>query len=542
MAKALILCEKLLKLCHETFPNVETGEYLHWNCEQELHRIFDLIKEATLERCDIVVENFVEYDYANECSGVEVIEDSAEVTNSSDSLVIMDSENTSQEILTPISQEWESETIDNVNFTLPEMKYIVSYYDSIKRNKLACTKRRYSKVKDYKMIARFKKYLQKNGRKQEKIAEVEKYVKMKFDDAKARFLHVCERDMQRWGGQKARLLELPFKASRTWLSFIKRKYRYVSRKITKYVTKREIDSRDDLQNAAIEFVNEVTTACKGINPDDIYNFDESGFKYEFSPKRTLSFKGEKDTVGLLTSHNANSHSYTIMPLLSMSGKLEGKLLVCLQEPKGIIGPRVSETLEVPENIYLLASKSGKMDKALMKRWINDCVEPLTAQKSIVLIYDSWKGHLDSNLYENLKNDCKRFVIPAGTTSLAQPLDRHFFIEYKLFRRKIFDRVNLDEMELDLHKRQNVIKMHSLIYNQLQAPVFNALGKYAWFSCTYLTERVKFQSVNDKCFNALYDKCEHDNCTEESFMQCAHCNLYLCLTHCLVELHYHRIQE
>jgi len=542
MAKAIVLCERILKLCRETFPNVETGGYDDWNCEQEVNRIFELIKEVSLERCEVVLQTFVEYDYASECSGVEIVEgsDQAELTNCTDSSIPMDSEITSQETLTPISQEWEHETIDSVDFTLEEMKYIVTFYDSRKRNKLASTKRRYKKVKDYRMIARFKEYIQKNGRKQEKLAEVEEYVKMKFNYAKERFLHVCERDIQRWGGQKARVLGLPFKASRNWLSFIKKKHRYVSRKITKYVTRREIESREDLENAAMEFVNEVTRECQGIDANDIYNFDESGFKYEFSPKRTLSFKGEKDTLAVISSHNANSHSYTIMPLLSMSGKLEGKLLVCLQEPKGIIGPRVSEGLEVPENIYLLASKSGKMDKALMKRWINDCLEPLASQKRIVLLYDSWKGHLDPTLYDNLKNDCKRFVIPAGTTSLIQPLDRHFFIEYKLFRRKIFDRVNLDEVDLDLHTRQNVIKMHSLIYNQLQAPVFNALGQYAWFSCTYLKERVQFQSVNDKCFNADYDKCEQDRCTDESFMQCAHCNLYLCLNHSLVQLHFHNV--
>jgi len=117
----------------------------------------------------------------------------------------------------------------------------------------------------------------------------------------------------------------------------------VSRQITKYVTKREIECHEDLENAAIEFVNEVTNECQEIDPNDIYNFDESGFKYEFSLTATLSFKGEKDTIALISSHNANSHSYTIMPLLSMSGKLEGKLIVCLQEPKGIIGPRGNNT-------------------------------------------------------------------------------------------------------------------------------------------------------------------------------------------------------
>jgi len=77
------------------------------------------------------------------------------------------------------------------------------------------------------------------------------------------------------------------------------------------------------------------------------------------------------------------------------------------------------------------------------------------------------------------------------------------------------------MGLDLHKRQNIMKMHSLIYNQLQAPTFYALGQYTWFLCTYLKECVHFQIVNENCFKSYNDKCEQESCTEESVMQCAH---------------------
>lgn len=208
----------------------------------------------------------------------------------------------------------------------------------------------------------------------------------------------------------------------------------------------------------------MNTNREGISPDLMFNFDQSGFTYEYQPKRTLSHKGEKDTYGLVKSQNAKSHSYTIMPLVSMGGRLTGKLLVCLQEPKGILGPRVSKSVKIPdskipENIYLVASKSGKLDKLIMKNWVNDCIKPITESidnTRIMLLYDSWGGQVDDDIYVSLGNKCIREQIPAGATSLIQPLDKYVFRQYKIFRRKICERVVLDNMELDMHNRDNVV--------------------------------------------------------------------------------------
>lgn len=90
----------------------------------------------------------------------------------------------------------------------------------------------------------------------------------------------------------------------------------------------------------------------------------------------------------MVSHNANTHSYRVMPLLSLSGKFAGKLLICLQEPQGFLGPTVIKHLDVPPNMYLVVSKSGKLDKRIMKKWIDDCVAPYVDNNKSILIYDS----------------------------------------------------------------------------------------------------------------------------------------------------------
>lgn len=67
-----------------------------------------------------------------------------------------------------------------------------------------------------------------------------------------------------------------------------------------------------------------------------------------------------------SSKNSVSHSFTIMPLMSMDGKLASKVLICLQKKGRRFGPQVSKTLQIPDNIYLILLKSGTLDKDWVK--------------------------------------------------------------------------------------------------------------------------------------------------------------------------------
>lgn len=223
----------------------------------------------------------------------------------------------------------------------------------------------------------------------------------------------------------------------------------------------------------------------------------------------------------------------------MDGGFTGKLLLCLQETNGRLGPRVLQSLDVPENIYLVASKSGKFDKRLMQKWVEDCIQPMTSDRQIMLLYDSWTGQTYDEIYSSLGENCIREQIPPKATSLVQPLDKYIFRQYKIFRRKIFERVVLDGLDLDLHKRENIIKLHSLIFNQFQSKSFTPMFNYSWYACTYTTEK-EFKNVNQLLFSSQDINCESDFCQSETFIKCAHCNLNFCFQHFYVQNHYHSI--
>ena len=88
------------------------------------------------------------------------------------------------------------------------------------------------------------------------------------------------------------------------------------------MTKTSTENIEQIQAAGTAMIVELEEFKHNNNiPDDeIYNADQSGIAYELHTARTLSHQGEKDTVGLIKNTNARTHSYTIMPYISMAGK------------------------------------------------------------------------------------------------------------------------------------------------------------------------------------------------------------------------------
>lgn len=76
------------------------------------------------------------------------------------------------------------------------------------------------------------------------------------------------------------------------------------------------------------------------DPDYVINTDQSGIQIELSSTRTLSHKGEKATALSVRSKNAITHSFTVQPCISLSGKPVGPLFLCLREPSGFLSENI----------------------------------------------------------------------------------------------------------------------------------------------------------------------------------------------------------
>ena len=178
----------------------------------------------------------------------------------------------------------------------------------------------------------------------------------------------------------------------------------------------------------------------------------------------MSFSGEKETYGAVVSKNATTHSYTLQPIISLAGELVGPMYLCLQEMNGGMGEVVKARLFKPDNVVVTCSSSGKLTSSLVTYWRDNCLLPSIPSKCL-LLSDTWSAQSDPKLYEKSmcdRKDIVRLEIPWKTTSDLQPLDTFFNRQIKNFIKKVHQRVALDEIDVHMSDRNNIIKLVSLL--------------------------------------------------------------------------------
>jgi hypothetical protein len=193
---------------------------------------------------------------------------------------------------------------------------------------------------------------------------------------------------------EARQLQLnDFKASSFWLYSFKRNHSIVSRKVLRFLSPRMIVEEVDIERSAEDFVRDVRALMAAQPNREVFNADQCGFEKELHSGRTLETRGAKHVGAVVQSIAATTHSYTIMPTISASGKLKSPLFIVLQEKSG----RFPETVPIfkAPNIYPVAHTSHIMTKELMKEWFRRVFFPSAPSNSLLLV-DSWGCWMDSD--------------------------------------------------------------------------------------------------------------------------------------------------
>ena len=180
---------------------------------------------------------------------------------------------------------------------------------------------------------------------------------------------------------------------------------------------------------------------------------------------------------------------------------------------------------------------------MVKYWKDRVLSKSIGKKALILS-DSWTGHNGESIYKDLKSigkTVKRLQIPPKTTSHIQPLDKYFNRQIKVLPKKIYNRVALDQLGINLYERNNIIKLVSLLHDQLSAPVFHKMILYSWYASGYIKDDPSpFKNVNDVCFSDLlkYQTCQKGNCDESPFIMCSWCTTALCFDYFFIEYHFH----
>ena len=196
---------------------------------------------------------------------------------------------------------------------------------------------------------------------------ISKYVLNEFRSAVNTGRIVHDRDLRRWAlkayndeGNK----NILFKASRSWVHNFKKAHHIVSRKITKFVTRKTLEDDEKLKTIAQKFVQEVKPLVKEYGPDNVYNSNESGFQLQIHSGRSLACEGQKKVEYVVQSVSSATDSYTLQLTVTANGRLLSPLLIVLKEKDGQSGSTVEKTLLRLTNVYIKASKSGKVTSGI----------------------------------------------------------------------------------------------------------------------------------------------------------------------------------
>lgn len=403
---------------------------------------------------------------------------------------------------------------------------------------LSSVQNRFRKVSSERQLRRWRIQVNEGGTKTDKLYRVAQYTLDNLKEAIDSKITVHDIDVRRWALQKKHELNMTwFKAGRWWVWQFKKTHNIVSRKITKFVSVSSIHEGTDLEEQCESFLNSVKPRILRYGVSNVYNSDQSGFNLEMHSGRTLTYRGSKTVESVVQSVSSTTHSYTIQPTISADGKLLSPLFLVLKEQTGEFGPRVSEGLFRPSNVFIEASKSGKLTSELLQTWLEEVFFPNVGNSSLLLL-DSWSGQCNRTVLQVVPQN-KHFdlmTIPKGTTGKIQPLDVFGFRIWKNFVRKFSDTVILLRSDINLHNRNNIIKLQSLTHNQLSSPRFINLFKYTWYKSGYLEERpTVFENPVDFCFKDMEPIC--DICGEIAVITCAWCKKKLCLKHFFEEYHY-----
>ena len=256
-----------------------------------------------------------------------------------------------------------------------------------------------------------------------------------------------------------------------------------------------------IEKSKKDFIKDFYKYSSHFNPSRILNTDQVGIEKEVHSTRTLSFEGQKKTFRMVASKNATTHSYTVQPIISLDEKQLGSILLCLQEPKGKIGESVKNRLLKPSNAVITCSASGKLTSSLVAYWHDNCLLSSIGDKCF-LLSDSWSSQNDISLYD--KANCQnkyitRIQIPQTTTYDLQSLNAYYNRQTKNFIKRIYNRVALDEIRINMYERNNIIKIVSLVHNQLSAPTFRQMIHYSWYASGLLKTDPTLFSISMKYF-------------------------------------------
>lgn len=201
------------------------------------------------------------------------------------------------------------------------------------------------------------------------------------------------------------------------------------------------------KSAALKFGEHFNELMKqyGLNPEQIYNCDETGLNYKMLPAKSLASKQESGAPG----YKRSKERVTILACSNASGTHKLPLLLIGKSAK----PRAFKHVRpnaLP--VWYKNQKSAWMDAGLFKDWFYNHFVPNTERylnergypRKCILLLDNAPSHPSE---EQLKSgEIRVMFLPPNVTSLIQPMDQGVLENLKRnYRRLLLEQI-LDQVD------------------------------------------------------------------------------------------------
>jgi hypothetical protein len=179
-----------------------------------------------------------------------------------------------------------------------------------------------------------------------------------------------------------------------------------------------------------QFNARLRTASGQYPPNRIFNFDETSWKCYLGPHKVIAEKGTATVK--LNAPRGEKECYTGYGCISAAGdKLPFWVLT-----KGKTN-RSHEKFGTAPDVIVQHTPNGWTNDDMMAQYI-EWLSGLCHGEPLMLVLDVYKAHRTSKLKQRAQElNLELLFVPAGGTSLCQPLDRRIFGELKSRARHAF---------------------------------------------------------------------------------------------------------
>ena len=237
-----------------------------------------------------------------------------------------------------------------------------------------------------------------------------------------------------------------FKASCMWLKCWKLRNRVSLQCTTNDSQKLPVDFCDVLHGFRANIMQQ--RVQHNISPAHVFNMDQTMCHFDMVPNRMNNSIGKKCIR--IVSTKATNKGFTVAHCANGAGEKVPALII-FKEKGGKLGPRVIKTLTCPPNVLVTASTNGWMTANVYHWWLNTVCGTNMAARRLLLV-DTYKTHMTDESKQIVDENCNSelILIPAGCTSLVQPMDVSVNRPCKQHRRDLWVKWFSNHMQRTVH--------------------------------------------------------------------------------------------